>query len=255
MNRSRITASVLIIGNEILSGRTQDLNLQYIAQFLIQRGVVVTAAHIIPDDEDVIVDYINQSRIATNYVLTSGGIGPTHDDVTAACVAKAFGVPLVTNPTIAARITDRTVPPDILDRRMRMARVPKGAKLIENLTGGPHGFYIENVYVMAGIPRVLQNMLPTIEFKGGNRVHSCSLEVDLGESTIAAVLENSQKRFKEVEIGSYPFKRNDRYGTTVVFRSTNQALILNALDEVREWMHSQGFHTNQAQCDWLEQPS
>ena len=234
------TACVLVIGNEILSGRTQDVNLQHIAVELGKRGVRVREARVIPDVEDVIVAALNEARASFDYVFTTGGIGPTHDDITADCVAKAFGVPLVTNETIAARIRQRPAPPEIMASRMRMARVPQGAELIDNLTGGPQGFSKDNVYVMAGIPAVMQAMLATVELAGGAVVQSRSVTAYLGESQVADGLTAIQGRYPEVDIGSYPFSRADRYGTTLVIRGTDPAALAAVLDEVKQLIVAAG---------------
>ncbi len=161
MNDSVVTACVLIIGNEILSGRTQDTNLRHIAIQLNEWGIRVREARVIPDIESVIIDTVRTLRGQFDYVFTTGGIGPTHDDITADCIAKAFDRKLVIHPEIAHLIQSRAVPPDVMAARMLMARVPEGAGLIGNPSGGPPGFFIENVYVMAGIPTVMQGMLST----------------------------------------------------------------------------------------------
>jgi molybdenum cofactor synthesis domain-containing protein len=226
-----VTAAVIIIGNEILSGRTQDTNLRDIALTLGQWGVRVREARVVPDVEATIVAVVNELRARHDYVLTTGGIGPTHDDITAACIAKAFGVPLIEHPDIAAMIRRRESPPEIMASRLRMALVPQGAGLIENSTGGPPGFFIDNVYVMAGIPAVMRVMLPNLatRLKGGAVLQSRSITVYLGESAIAAPLSKLQADYPEVDIGSYPFTRDGRYGTTLVMRSTDVQL----LDTVR----------------------
>ena len=241
MPRNEVTATVLIIGNEILSGRTQDLNLQFIARHLGTQGVSVREALVVPDEKTAIVAALNRIRNDFDYVLTTGGIGPTHDDITAECVAHAFGVPLVMNPDIEARIRKRKTTPDILNNRLRMALVPKGASLIENLTGGPQGFSIGNVYCMAGIPAILQAMLPTIQFQGGDIVHSYSVTVHVGETQISAQLAAIQDRYAEkVEIGSYPFARNDVYGTTLVMRGTKSDMLNRAFDELLDAIEQMG---------------
>ncbi len=232
MESSAVTACVLVIGNEILSGRTQDINLNHIALTLGSWGIQVREARVIPDLPEVIIEAINTSRAAYDYVFTTGGIGPTHDDITADCVAQAFNVPLIINEEIAALIRQRPAPADIMEARMRMARIPEGGGLVENLTGGPPGFYIENVYVMAGIPRVMQAMLATLEDKlrHGPVVRSRSVTAFLGESQIARALGMIQTRFPGVDLGSYPFFKNERYGTSLVMRGTDEA----ALDEMLE---------------------
>jgi molybdenum cofactor synthesis domain-containing protein len=222
-----VTACVLIIGNEILSGRTQDTNLKHIAEKLNECGIRVTEARVIPDVEDVIVDAIRDASTRFDYVFTTGGIGPTHDDITAESVSRAFDRALIMHPRIAARIRERPAPPDVMAARLRMARIPDGATLIENPTGGPEGFCIENVYVMAGIPRVMQGMLSTVvdKLQGGRPMLSDSVTVFLGESQIAGPLGDIQTAHPEVDLGSYPFTRDGRYGTTLVIRSTDAAAI------------------------------
>ena len=227
-----VTAAVIIIGNEILSGRTQDTNLNYIAKYLGTKGVSVKAAWVIPDLHEVVVNTVNQARENFDYVLTTGGIGPTHDDITAECIAKAFDVELVVDDQIASRIRQRPAPEYVMESRLRMARVPKGASLIENSTGGPQGFSMENVHVMAGIPRVMQAMIGNIPFQGGPVVHSCSVTAYMGESEIADELTTLQKDHPAVDIGSYPFSRNNRYGTSLVIRGTDIEelnLVLNSI--------------------------
>ena len=227
------TACVLVIGNEILSGRTQDVNLQHIAVELGKRGVRVREARVVPDVAETIVAALDEARAGFDYVFTTGGIGPTHDDITAECVARAFGVPLVTNETIAARIRSRPAPPEVMASRMRMALVPEGASLIDNLTGGPQGFRVNNVYVMAGIPAVMQAMLATVELAGGAVVQTRSVTAYLGESQVAAALAAIQQRYPDIDLGSYPFSKGERYGTTLVMRGTDAEALAAMLEEVK----------------------
>ena len=217
-----VTACVLIIGNEILSGRTQDVNLNHLATTLGEWGVQVKEALVIPDVEARIVDAVNDARSRFDYVFTTGGIGPTHDDITAACIAKAFGVPLHQHPDIAARISQREAPPEVMASRMLMARVPQGGQLIDNPTGGPQGFFMDNVYVMAGIPSVMQGMLSTLagKLRSGDVVRSRTVRAYLGESQIATALGEIQEAHPNTDIGSYPFFRDERYGTHLVIRGT-----------------------------------
>ncbi len=251
MSDRRVTASVLIIGNEILSGRTQDLNLQYIAKHLNTKGVVVAEAHVIPDIHEVIISSVNSARSRHDYVLTTGGIGPTHDDITAECIAAAFELPLVVDKTIEKRIRSRPAPPDIMENRLRMARIPRGARLIDNLTGGPPGFSVENVYVMAGIPGVLQAMLPTIDFQGGSTIRSCSVTAYMGESEISRELGSIQDRYgSAIDLGSYPFNRDGRFGTTLVMRGTNTNELRNAMEDVKQAIRSRGQEPGEVSYDW-----
>jgi len=235
MSEPTVTACVLIIGNEILSGRTQDINLNHIAVTLGEWGIRVREARVIPDVEDIVVAAVNETRSAYDYVFTTGGIGPTHDDITADCIARAFGVELVTSPEIAAIIEQRPAPPDVMKSRMRMARIPDGATLVENLTGGPQGFRMDNVFVLAGIPRVMQAMLASLEGKlrGGKVIQSRSVTAYLGESQIAGDLGRIQDRYPDIDLGSYPFLRGDRYGTSLVMRGTDETELEAMLEEVK----------------------
>ncbi|MEM7080962.1 MAG: molybdopterin-binding protein [Pseudomonadota bacterium] len=237
-----VTACVLIIGNEILSGRTADVNLNHLAQTLGGWGIQVKHARIIPDDEDVIIDTLNEVRTDYDYVFTTGGIGPTHDDITAECVAKAFGVDLYQHEEIAERIRARPAPDDVMANRLLMARVPRGGFLIDNPTGGPQGFGISNVYVMAGIPMVMQAMLSSLEgkLKSGPVVRSHSIRAYLGESQIASPLGKIQNAYPQVDIGSYPFYRDDRYGTTLVIRGTDTSTVTEVAAAVMQAVSDAG---------------
>jgi molybdenum cofactor synthesis domain-containing protein len=230
-----VSAAVVIIGNEILSGRTQDTNLRDIAITLGGWGIRVQHARVISDVEEVIIATVNELRAHFDYVFTTGGIGPTHDDITAESIAKAFGVELVEEPQIAAMIRQRGGPPDIMASRLRMAMVPRGAGLIDNSTGGPPGFFVENVYVMAGIPAVMRAMLASLEFKlaRGAVVLSRSITAYLAESAIAEPLRHLQASYPDVEIGSYPFNRDGRYGTTLVLRGTDEQTLELVAEKTR----------------------
>ena len=230
-----VTACVVVIGNEILSGRTQDVNLARIAQQLNEWGVRVAEARVVPDVEEVVVSTVNAARARFDYVFTTGGIGPTHDDITADCIAKAFGVPLVVSDEIAEGLRRRPAPDDVMANRLRMARIPEGATLIANPTGGPQGFRMENVFVMAGIPSVMQGMLSTVgdEIEGGDVVRSRSVAAYLGESQIASALTEIQARYPDIELGSYPFYRSERFGTTLVMRGTSETDLERMLEQIR----------------------
>lgn len=232
---NRVTASVLIIGNEILSGRTQDTNLAYLAKKLNEYGIQIRETRVVPDVEVEIVAAVNALRTRFDYVFTTGGIGPTHDDITADCIAKAFGVPLVINEEIAEILRRRESPPDIMEMRMRMARIPQGGGLIRNPLG-PHGFYIENVYVMAGIPQVMQAMVGSLEGKlrRGETIQSRSVTAYLPESHVARRLSDIQDKYPHIDLGSYPFHRKDQYGTTLVMRGSVAADLEAMRQEVRQ---------------------
>jgi molybdenum cofactor synthesis domain-containing protein len=222
----RVTAAVLVIGNEILSGRTQDTNVAYLARKLNEYGIQVREARVVPDVERDIVEAVNALRVRYDYVFTTGGIGPTHDDITADCIAAAFGVDLVVSPEIAAIIERRPAPPEIMEARMRMARIPRGGGLIDNPLGPP-GFHIGNVYVMAGIPRVMQQMIDSLagKLRRGATVRSRSVTAYLTEGQVARRLSQIQDEYPQLDLGSYPFNREDRYGTTLVMRGTDDAAL------------------------------
>jgi len=203
-----VTACMIIIGNEILSGRTQDVNLNYLAKALNELGVRLMESRIVPDVESVIVNTVNECRANFDHVFTTGGIGPTHDDITAVCIAKAFDTEIVLHPEIVKMIESREAPPEVMASRMLMARVPEGSRLIENKTGGPPGFQIENVFVMAGVPAVMQAMVDSLDkerLEGGDPVRSRSIGAYLGESQVANALADIQNQHADVDIGSYPF--------------------------------------------------
>ncbi|MCX2982891.1 competence/damage-inducible protein A [Halieaceae bacterium IMCC14734] len=221
-----VTACMLIIGNEILSGRTQDTNLNFLAKALNELGVRLTEARVIPDIEATIVETVNETRAKFDHVFTTGGIGPTHDDITAVCIAKAFGVDVVFHPDIAARIRGRETAPEIMESRLLMARVPQGATLIDNTTGGPQGFQMGNVFVMAGVPMVMQAMVGALtkeRLGGTDPMRSRTIGAYLGESEVAKQLGELQAKHPAVDIGSYPFYRKAGYGTNLVIRGTDEA--------------------------------
>jgi len=219
-----VTAAVLIIGNEILSGRTQDTNLAYLARKLNEFGIQIRQARVVPDIQSDIVEALHALRTRYDYVFTTGGIGPTHDDITADCIAAAFGVDLVVSPEIAAILERRPAPPAVMAARMRMARIPRGAGLIHN-PSGPPGFFIGNVYVMAGIPRVMQQMVESLagQLRRGATVRSRSVTAYLAESQVARRLGQIQDAYPHIDLGSYPFQRDSRYGTTLVMRGTDES--------------------------------
>ncbi len=232
---TRVSAAVLIIGNEILSGRTQDTNLAYLAGKLNEYGIQIHEARVVPDVEAAIVAAVNELRARYDYVFTTGGIGPTHDDITADCISKAFGVPLELNDEIAEMVRRRPAPPEIMEIRLRMARIPRGGGIIRN-PFGPHGFYIENVYVMAGIPQVMQAMVGSLDglLKRGETIRSRSVTAFLSEGQVARRLGEIQDAFPHIDLGSYPFYRKDRYGTTLVMRGSVEPDLDAMLEQVKQ---------------------
>jgi molybdenum cofactor synthesis domain-containing protein len=240
-----VRAALVIIGNEILSGRTQDANLQHLAKELNGVGVTLSEARVIPDDEEMIVGTVNEMRAAYDYVFTTGGIGPTHDDITSECVAKAFGLPLIRNAEAQALMeahyarTGR----ELNESRLRMANTPEGAALVKNPISTAPGFRVENVYVLAGVPMVMQAMLEGLkpELVGGETMLSRAVASYIGEGNMAAGLAALQDKYSALDIGSYPFyKAGNRFGTTIVLRHTDGDLLDEAVQEVAALMTSLG---------------
>jgi molybdenum cofactor synthesis domain-containing protein len=229
------TAAVLVIGDEILSGRTQDINLAYIAGWLGQIGIRVAEARVVSDDERAIGVALNELRAKYTYVFTTGGIGPTHDDITADSVAKAFELPISEHPDAVALLEKHYAAADFNAARRRMTRTPVGASLIDNPISKAPGFQIGNVFVMAGIPRIMQAMLESLRprLTGGPPLTSRTISVFMGEGKVAAGLGAIQKRRPEVSIGSYPFYRNEKFGTSLVVRGTDPAVIGLVIEEIR----------------------
>jgi molybdenum cofactor synthesis domain-containing protein len=238
MKSANPTAAVLLIGDEILSGRTKDANLAYIAEFLGALGIDVKEARVVSDVEAEIVAALNALRERYTYVFTTGGIGPTHDDITADSVAAAFGVGISHHPeaveVMRQLIRERGLEEN--EARMRMARVPHGAELIANPVSKAPGFHIGNVFVMAGIPRVMQAMMDNIAPKltGGERLQQASVQLRRGEGDAAAGLGEIQRQFPDVMIGSYPFEAKGGFGTNIVLRSRNKDALEAARQEVEK---------------------
>lgn len=234
MSKTVISAALIVIGDEILSGRTQDANLSYLAKWLNNCGVQLVEARVILDDEDTIANTVNQLRGYYNYVFTTGGIGPTHDDITSASIAKAFGVDLVENAEARALMLSYN-PNDATPERMKMAHVPAGAKLIKNSISMAPGFQMENVFVLAGIPAIMQAMLGALdgEIEGAGKVISKTINAFVGESLLAADLGIVQESYPQTAIGSYPFYRNGVHGAALVVRSTDDDAINSAIDEIK----------------------
>lgn len=236
------TACLLIIGDEILSGRTQDANLAYLAKWLNSYGIRMKEARVVADDEDAIVIALNAVRAQYDYVFTTGGIGPTHDDITAASVAKAFGVPFVPQPQAVA-LLEAHYGDKITERRLRMAMMPQGAELIENKASGAPGFRIGNVFVLAGIPSIMRAMLEGLsgQLDGGAPVLSKTIAAYVAESEIAPLLDAVQDEHDAIMLGSYPTYKGGRIGANFVFRGTDEEAIDKAISDLMERMRAQGF--------------
>jgi molybdenum cofactor synthesis domain-containing protein len=229
-----VTACVLIIGNEILSGRTQDANLAYIAAGLNEVGVTLREARVIPDIEAVIVATVNELRAKFDYVFTTGGIGPTHDDITSESVAKAFGLAWTLHPEAHKIFLEQYKPGELNEARLRMAHTPAGATLIRNPVSRAPGFRIGNVFVMAGIPSVMQGMFDSIkhDLKGGRPMLSRTVTCHLPEGVIAKGLGEIQARYADLDIGSYPFYRRGEFGTSLVLRGREAERLAAGTEEV-----------------------
>jgi molybdenum cofactor synthesis domain-containing protein len=231
------TAVVVVIGNEILSGKTQDSNIRFLGISLAQAGIALQEAIVIRDDHATIVKTVRYYSERHDYVFTTGGIGPTHDDITAEAVAAAFGVPLELDEVAADLIGgDRDHP------RMKMAMIPPGATLIENTVSRAPGFQIENVFVLAGVPKIAQAMFESLRprLRGGEAIVSANANVYLKESDIAEPLGRIVDANKDVEIGSYPFSRDGRYGANLVVRGTDGSRVSKVLSDVVDAMRALG---------------
>lgn len=215
------TAALIVIGDEILSGRTQDANLAYLAKWLNVQGIRLATARVVPDEMGAIAEAVNALRPpAHDYLFTTGGIGPTHDDITVDAIAAALGVPVVLHPEAEAALRlyygDR-----ITDARLRMARVPQGAELIPNPVSGAPGIRVGNIFIMAGVPQITQGMLAGLDgqLEGGRPVLSRTVGAWIGESAVAELLRDTELAHQGTQIGSYPFWRDGRVGANFVIRS------------------------------------
>ena len=238
-----VTAALVIIGNEVLSGRTRDANLQYLGESLNALGIRLREVRVIPDVEAVIIDAVNTLRVGFDYVFTTGGIGPTHDDITALAVARAFGRKLVLDPEAERRVrSNYDKPEDVTPARLKMAHVPAGAALLDNPVSKAPGFRVENVFVLPGVPRIMQAMFEGFrhELVGGEPVKSREIAAFLPEGRMGGPLGDIQAQFPEAEIGSYPFARGGRYGAALVVRHPDQAVVDTAAEAVRAMIRELG---------------
>ncbi len=230
-----IHAALIIIGNEILSGRTQDTNTPWLAQALNEVGIGLAETRVVRDVEGEIIEAVNALRARYDYVFTTGGIGPTHDDITAQSIANAFGVALELNPNARQILVDYyQSEAEVTPAREKMAMIPAGAALVHNPVSGAPGFRLENVYTFAGVPRIMQGMFDSIraELKGGDKVLSGTIACDMRESVIAADLAAIQARFPDTDIGSYPTYRGGMAGLSVVVRTADSVRLDAAMAEV-----------------------
>ena len=228
------TAAVIVIGNEVLSGRTQDCNLVFLAGRLAALGIPVAEARIIRDEEAAIVAAVDTCRAKYTYVFTTGGIGPTHDDITSAAIARAFGVPLLRDPRAVRLLQQQYAADQLNEARLKMANIPQGADLLDNPVSRAPGFRLGNVFVLPGVPAIMRAMFdglaPTL--KGGPPVIARTISAFTTEGAIALPLGEIQAEHPAVEIGSYPFVRAGRLGVSLVVRATDRAAVAQVAQAV-----------------------
>jgi molybdenum cofactor synthesis domain-containing protein len=238
-----VTAALIVIGEEILSGRTQDANIAYIAAYLTRIGISLREVRVVADVEAEIVAAVNELRSRLTYVFTTGGIGPTHDDVTTDAIAKAFAVGVVVDPEAVAAMRQHFSEQELTPARLRMARIPEGASLIDNAISRAPGYMIGNVIVMAGVPRIMQVMLDAVSprLAKGRPMLARSVRIDVPEGDVAPGLAALQAAHPDVQVGSYPFFENKRLGTYVVLRSCDESKVEAAQTELWKLIHKEGF--------------
>jgi molybdenum cofactor synthesis domain-containing protein len=245
MSDEIITAAVLVIGDEILSGRTKDKNIGFIADHLTGIGIQLREVRVVPDIEDEIIAALNALRHKFTYVFTTGGIGPTHDDITADCVAKAFGAKIDVDPRALALMKPHYEKRglELTPARLRMARLPEGSDLVENSVSVAPGFKIENVIVMAGVPHIMQVMLAAVtpQLRTGPKMQSETIELKRPEGEIADLFGAHQKEFPDVIMGSYPFGQDRQsWGTNLVLRATDPARLAQAFEGLKTKLSAKG---------------
>jgi molybdenum cofactor synthesis domain-containing protein len=246
MDSDRVwTAALVVIGDEILSGRTQDKNVAQLATWLNDHGIRFAEVRVVPDDSAAIGEAVNALRVKHDYLFTTGGIGPTHDDITVDAIAAAFGVPVVEHPAARKILEDyyRDRPGGLTAARLRMARVPQGAELLRNPSSGAPGIKMENVYILAGVPGIAASMLEALTgtLEGGKPVVSVTVGARAPESDVADLLRETEEAHPGVAIGSYPFFREGRYGSNFVIRSEDGELARRTGEELAERLREAGF--------------
>lgn len=233
-----------MIGDEILSGRTEDKNVAQVAQWLNGQGIRLSEVRIVPDEEQAIVEAVNSLRQDYHYVFTTGGIGPTHDDITVDSIAAAFGVPVIVHPDARRILEDyyRNRSLGLTESRLRMARVPAGAELIPNPTAGAPGVRMGNVFILAGIPNIAKAMLEALEgrLEGGRPIVSMTVRGLAAESEVAELLRQVQDEHTGVSIGSYPFYRRGGFGADFVIRSEDGELVKRCAEALTERLKEAG---------------
>ncbi len=241
MKFNRKTFGIIIIGNEILSGKTQDTNSNLICKELNKIGLVCKEIAVIGDDKKKISEKVNEFRKNFNFVFTTGGIGPTHDDMTSEAIANAFEEPLKLNNEAKRRIEKHYSDDVVTNARLKMAKMPAKAKLIDNPVSIAPGFYIKNVYVLPGIPKILEVMLNDIlkNFKSSKKFIKKIITTTLSEGLIGDYLENIQKEFFDIEIGSYPYFKKNQFGVSLVITGDSLERVENAVKKINAYLESQ----------------
>ena len=237
-NKKEIISGIIIIGNEILSGRTKDLNTSVLSKWLNSIGIKVDEVRIIPDVEDVIINTVNELKKKFDYVFTSGGIGPTHDDITAESISKTFSLKYEIHKNAYKILEKYYGANEFNEGRQRMSWMPSNSNLILNPASGAPGFYVENVFCLPGVPSILESMLPSLASKlvGGEPILSKTINLRTLESEIAKPLKQVQEKNENVDIGSYPFFRKGKIGVSIVLRSRDQSKIDNCSLEILEFI-------------------
>ena len=239
MNKdNKVNAAIIIIGNEILSGRTQDVNITFLSKWLNNIGVRVEEVRVIADNEQAIVNCINEVRKKFKYIFTTGGIGPTHDDITSRSIAKAFNLPYGYHKEAYKILEKYYKPGEFNDGRKKMAKIPDKATLIYNPSSGAPGFIVKNVYCLPGVPSILHSMVDGLKNQiiGGKKILSKTISLSTVESEIAQPLEDVQNLFTNVEIGSYPFFRLGKIGVSIVIRSTAMKQIEACANQIEDFV-------------------
>lgn len=239
------TAALIVIGDEILSGRTEDKNIAQVARWLNRQGIRLLEVRVVPDQEEAIVAAVNALRPEHDYVFTTGGIGPTHDDITVDSIAAAFGVPVIVHPEARRVLEDyyRDRPLGLTEARLRMARVPEGAELIPNPTSGAPGVKMGNIYILAGVPNIAASMLEALDgtLEGGRPMVSVTVRAHAAESDVASLLKEVQDEHPGVAIGSYPFFKDGRYGANFVIRSEDGDLAQRTGEALVQGLREAGY--------------
>ncbi|MBV9527380.1 molybdopterin-binding protein [Sphingomonas sp.] len=239
------TAALVVIGDEILSGRTQDKNVAQLASWLNDQGIRLAEVRVVPDDAAKIGEAVNALRAINDYLFTTGGIGPTHDDITIDAIAAAVGVPVVVHPGARRILEDYYAPRgiELTESRLRMARVPEGAELIDNRSSGAPGVKWENIYILAGVPHIAASMIEglTGKLEGGRPIVSLTVGARAPESDVAELLQRLEQANPSVAIGSYPFFRDGGYGSNFVVRSEDGDLARRTVDALAQGLREAGF--------------